>query len=262
MVVQPAGPNAIPGPISGCSGIAPLARNAITSGPSSVTDGPITVSGVAQPLATGVSLSATDGTHTTTPVTTTPASDGSWTATIPASEVQGLANTALTVRPVMAVPDVSTGALAHIAGVGLTVTKSASTAGTTPSHTGGTGGNPPPRTNPGPTGGSHKRRVSLRARGLRAASPLTLSRARREGIEATLILPAGAKIARVELLRGKNRLFVTTVRVPKGGSRQTILLRSRRLSHLLRTGQYTIAVQVGAGSSALGPVTTRTVRIR
>jgi hypothetical protein len=77
-----------------------------------------------------------------------------------------------------------------------------------------------------------------------------------------LILPAGAKIARVELLRGKNRLFVTTVRVTKGGSRQTILLRSRRLSHLLRTGQYTIAVQVGAGSSALGPVTTRTVRIR
>jgi hypothetical protein len=260
-VVQPAGPNSIPGPISGCSGIAPLARNAITSGPSSVTDGPLTVSGVAQPLATGVSVSATDRTHTTTPVSTTPASDGSWTATIPASQLRGLANTTLNVTPVMAVPDVSTGAQAHIAGVGLTVTKAASTAGTTPSQTGGTGGNPTPRTKP-PTSGSHHGRVSLRARGLRAASPLTLARARREGIQASLILPAGAKIVRVELRRGKNRLFVTTVRARKGASRQTVLLRGKRLSHLLRAGQYTIAVQVGAGGSALGPVTTRTLRIR
>jgi hypothetical protein len=265
VVIQPGGTGGTSGPIAGCSGVAPWARNAITSGPGTVTDGPITVSGVAQPLATGVSIAAGDGSRTTAPVSTTPASDGSWSATIPASQLQALTNTSLTVRPVMAVPDVATGVQAHIAGVGLTVTKPAPAAGTTPPHTGGTPVNPipgtSPRTNPTKPSGSHNGRP-LRASGLRAVSPLTLARARRDGIQASLILPAGAKIARVELLHGKNRLFVTTVRPRKNGSRQTVLLRSRSLGHILRAGQYTIAVQVGASGSALGPVTTRQVRIR
>jgi hypothetical protein len=266
VAVQPAGSNTagsntIPGPISGCSGIAPWARNAITSDPGTVTDDPITVSGVAQPLATGVSVSATDGTHTTTPVTATPASDGSWTATIPASRLRALANTTLTVTPLIAVPDVSTGAQAHIAGVGLTFKKSGSAPATTPGN-GGTGANPTQPTTPRQPSGSHNGRVPARVIGLRASSTLTLARARRDGIQASFILPAGAKIVRVELLHGKNRLFVGTARARTGGSRQTVLLRSQRLSRVLRAGDYTIAVQVGTGRSTLGPTATRAVRIR
>jgi hypothetical protein len=262
VAVQPAGPNTIPGPISGCSGIAPWARNAITSDPSTVTGDPITVSGVAQPLATGVSVSATDGTHTTTPVTATPASDGSWTATIPASQLKPLANTNLTVTPVIAVRDVSTGAQAHIAGVGLTFKKSASALGTAPPNSGGSGASPTKPTTPRRTSPGHNSPVQARVIGLRASSTLMLARARRDGIQASFILPARAKIVRVELLHGKNRLFVATVRAQTGGSRQTVLLRGKRLSRLLRAGDYTIAVQVGIGRSALGPIATRTVRIR
>src|ERR1700761_5652836 len=111
-VVQPSDESgAMTGPIAGCASIAPWAQNAITDAPDAVATGSdLTVSGVAQPLATGVSVSASDGTNTTAPMSTTPAANGTWSATIPASELAGLANGNLTVTPVMAVPDVSTGA--------------------------------------------------------------------------------------------------------------------------------------------------------
>lgn len=259
--VHAAASGAAAGPISGCTGVAPWARNAITSGPGSVTSGPITVSGVAQPLATGVSVSASDGSRSTPAVSTTPASDGSWSATIPASQVGTLAGTALAVTPVMAVPDVSTGAQAHIAGVGFTVMKSAP-AETKPGQPGATGGSPSPTQGPGQTGGRGTGQVRTRVTGLRVPSTVTLARARRNGITASFIVPAGARIVRVELLHGKSRLFLTTVRARRAGSTQAIVLHSNRLSRLLRAGGYTIAVQAGTGGSALGPVTTRSMRIR
>jgi hypothetical protein len=260
--VHAAGSGASAGPINGCGGIAPWARNAIASGPSTVTDGPITVSGVAQPLATGVSVSATDGSRSTPAVSVTPASDGSWSATIPASRVATLADTALTVTPVMAVPDVSTGAQAHIAGVGVTVMKSSSPGATKPDQPGGTAGNPAPTPGSGQTGGRGPSPVHAQVTRLRVAATLTLARARRNGIAATFVVPTGARIVRVQLLHGRSRLFLETVRARTAGSTQKVVPRSNGLSRLLRAGGYVLAVQVGAGGSALGPVTTRSVRIR
>jgi len=136
-VVQPSDEaNGVTGPIAGCSSLAPWARNAITAAPSTVAPGDgLTVSGLAQPLATGVSVSASDGSTTTGSVSTTPAADGTWSIAIPAAELDRLASGNLTVTPVMAVPDVSTGAPAHIAGVGAAVNKTAAASE-------GTGGSP------------------------------------------------------------------------------------------------------------------------
>jgi hypothetical protein len=258
--VQPPGANAIIGPISGCSDVAPWARNAVTSAPGSVTDGPVTVSGVAQPLATGVSVFATDGAHTTSPVTTGLGSDGSWTATIPSSQLAKLADTALTVRPVVAVPDVSSGALAHIRGVGVTLTKSASLPAAPPGHPGT--GPSPTQTTPSPTGGSGSGRGRPRVSGLRVASTMTLGRARRTGIQVSFLVPGGARVARVALLHGNHRLFLATVRARPAGSRQRLRLYNAGLGRQLRPGVYTVAVQVGSSVSALGPLAAHAVRIR
>ena len=256
----PSGDPTTPGPISGCSGVAPWARNAVTSAPGSVSDGGIAVSGVAQPLATGVSVTASDGKHTTPAATATPASDGSWSAKIPAAQVAKLADTTLTVTPVMAVPDVSTGSPAHIAGVGVDVTKSATVSGAPGSSpTGSTGPTQPAGSGHG--GATTKGRTTARVSGLRVASTMTLVRARGLGIAASFVVPAGVSVVQVELLNHQGG--VVSVRLPAStaGSRQTVRLHGARLRHLLRTGQYTVSVQVAAPSSALGPRTTRTLRI-
>src|ERR1700761_7360302 len=126
-VVQPSDETgAVRGPIAGCAPLAPWARNAITGAPSMLAAGSnLTVSGVAQPLATGVSVSASDGKTTTAPISTTPAANGAWSVTIPAPALASLANRNITVTPVISVPDASTGASAHIAGVGVTVQNAA-----------------------------------------------------------------------------------------------------------------------------------------
>jgi hypothetical protein len=258
-VKVPAAANGTSGPISGCSAIAPWAHNAITSAPSTVTGGAITVSGVAQPLATGVSVSATDGTHSTTPVSTTPGSSGSWSATIPATQVAKLADAPLTVTPVVAVPDVSTGAAAHIAGVGVKVTKAGS-----PASSGQTGPGSPSTSKPGsgPTSSPSSAHRRIRVSGLRVPSTLTLARARRTGISVSFLVPVGAKVVRVELLRGKTRLSRTTVRAHKARARQRVVVNGKRLTRRLRAGSYTIAIQAGGSSASLGPVATRHMRIR
>jgi hypothetical protein len=256
--VTPADTATPPGPISGCSAIAPWARNAITSGPSTVTDGAITVAGVAQPLATGVSVSATDGTHSTAPVTASLGSDGTWTATIPPAQVTRLDNTNLTVTPVVAVPDVSTGAQAHIAGVGLGVRKSASSDGAGAGRSAGSG----QAAKPGRPGASGHGRFPARVHQLRVASSVTLARARSDGLQASFVVPVGATVVRVELLHGAKRLFTAMAPARQGGAVQNVVLFGRRLNRLLRAGRYTIAVQAGTSGSRLGPVTARALRIR
>jgi hypothetical protein len=122
--VTPAAIKGAVGPIPACSPIAPFARNAVTGRPDRVSRGPIALSGVAQPFATRVSVSATHGRASTAPVDVSPAQDGTWSATIPAREVDRLARGPLTAIPVFEVPDVSTGAKAHIAGAAVQVSKS------------------------------------------------------------------------------------------------------------------------------------------
>jgi hypothetical protein len=113
------------GPIAGCGSRSAFGENAVTKAPATVTNRNLVVAGVAQPLATGVSVSASDGRRATPPVVVVPGAGGRWTATIPAQRIARLAKGRLTVSAVFAVPDVVTGAAAHIAGTPATVDKSA-----------------------------------------------------------------------------------------------------------------------------------------
>jgi hypothetical protein len=256
VAVQSGDLNTSLGPIAGCSSIAPWARNAITSSPANITGGPLTVSGIAQPLATEVSVAATDGSHTSSPVTANLAADGTWTATIPADQVSALANTRLSVTPVVSLPDVSTGTQAHIAGVGVTVEKTGSAATPTPGTTGGQGTQPPSVTSAAGGAGHRGRPTKLSVSGLRVAGT-SLMDARRRGILVSFWVPAGTRIVRVVLLHGKTRLVATTVRGRTPGRRRTVVLRSSGL----RVGTYTVAIRIGASPSSLGPSTMRILRI-
>jgi hypothetical protein len=252
-VVQPADlANAILGPISGCSSVAPWARNAVTSAPSSIADGkPLTVSGVAQPLATGVSVSASDGKAATAPVTTIPGGDGSWSATIPASALSGLGSGTLSVTPVMAVPDVSTGASAHIAGVGVSITKTKAPASTGPSR----GSSSP--TAVSKAGGTTR---VARVTGARVPSRVSLTSARAHGVRVSFVVPSGVRYAQVTLHAGRRSLYAATVRTRRARTRQTVTLPAR-LVRRLGAGTYRIGIAVGAARTKLGGAVTRTVRL-
>jgi hypothetical protein len=104
------------GPIAGCAPRSDFAENAVTGAPARVANKALVVSGVAQPLATSVSVSVSDGSRATAAVDVVPGASGRWTATIPAAQVAHLAKGSLSVGAVFAVPDLSTGAAAHIAG--------------------------------------------------------------------------------------------------------------------------------------------------
>ena len=253
------------GPISGCSQIAPWARNAITSAPRTVASGAaLNVSGVAQPLATGVSISASDGSKTSAPVPVTPAADGSWTANIPAAKLEPLASTGLTVTPVVAVPDVSTGAQAHIAGVGASVSKSSA-------HGSGSGG--PASTVPGsapttgkggtPKGGgppNHKPAHEARVSGLRADSRVSLMTARRRGIQASFVVPRGIRLVQIRLLQRGASLYTAVTGSQRPGTRQTVTVPTSLAKHL-HAGNYTLAIEAGATRTTLGPATTQKIQI-
>jgi hypothetical protein len=110
------------GPIAGCARLSVFAENAVTKAPASVANGDLVVSGLAQPLASGVSVAASDRRRTTTPVVVVPVG-GRWTATIPARRIARLAKGRLDVSAVFAVPDVASGAAAHIDGAPASVEK-------------------------------------------------------------------------------------------------------------------------------------------
>jgi hypothetical protein len=222
------------GPIPACRDIAPFARNAVTRWPERVAGGPIVLSGVAQPFATRVSVSATHGAVSTAPVAVSPARDGTWSATIPARQVDRLAGGPLSVTPVFEVPDVATGATAHIAaGATVRISKSG--------------------------------RSSPSARGLAAVhvpARLSLRFARREGIRASFVVPAGARVVRVQLRRGGETLLRRVVPAAKAGSRQTVRLRGPRLRSVLQRGRFRLAVSVGPSAARLGAPVSRAIVIR
>ena len=246
--------NAILGPISGCSSIAPWAQNAITSAPGSIANGvALTVSGVAQPLATGVSVSASDGKATTAPVSTTPGGDGSWSVTIPAAALNSLRAGSLSVTPVMAVPDVSTGASAHIAGVGTSVTKEVAKASpSTPSSS-----STPPTTVRTKAGSSTRQG---KVTGVRVPGKMSVTNARNRGFKVSFVVPSGVRYARVTLTDGKRRLYVTTLRTRRAKTRQTVALPAR-VTRRLGAGRYKVSIEVGTSRSRLGGAQTRTIRV-
>jgi hypothetical protein len=231
------------GPIPSCRDVAPFARNAVTGRPDSVDGGPITVSGAAQPFATGVTVSASDGSVSTAPVGVGTAQDGSWSATIPAGQVDRLARGPLTVTPVFEVPDVSTGATAHIAGAPVGVSK-LSAAGTP----GGAPGSPGP--------------AALRVASLRMPASIGLRRARRHGIRASFVVPAGARVVRVRLTRAGKVVMGRVVPAGTAGSRQAVRLRGARLRRVLHRGKFRVVVRAGASGAQLGPPASGAIAIR
>jgi hypothetical protein len=232
------------GPIPACRKIAPWARNAVTSRPATVADGPIALSGVAQKFAKRVSVSARRGGAATAPVAVSPAGNGRWSATIPARQVGRLAKGPLAVTPVFQVPDVSSGAMANIAGVATQVSKSAAAR-----HRGGS--------SPGPSGPR-----TVRVKSLRRPAPIGLGSARRKGIRASFVVPAGARVVRVRLQRAGRTLMQRVVRARNAGSRQGVRLHGPRLRRVLYRGRFRLAVSAGPSRARLGPPAIRTIVVR
>jgi hypothetical protein len=256
------------GPIPSCADVAPFAQTALTDAPAQVTGGPITVSGRAQRLATDVALTATDGTTTTPAVSATPAADGTWSATIPAQDVAALADGPLTLSPVVAVPDLNTGAQAHIAAAAATVVKHApATAAAGASVAGGrapapgVAGSAASPASTGSTGAPGTAAVVRQVSGLRAPARISLRTARAHGISASWMTPAGASTVQVQLLRG-SRLLQTATVAARPGTRQTVALAGSTLRGRLRAGRYTLRVRAGASPDHLGSPLLRSLVIR
>ena len=143
-----------------------------------------------------------------------------WAATIPAAALEGLANGTLTATARYTVPDVSSGAPSQIEGVPLTVTKvpaPAVSAGGAVQPVAAT----PDATVPTIARPSSARPVRLGR--LVTSSRLSLAAARRTGIRATFVVPAGARIARLELRRGSRTVVARTISV-RGGARHVVRL--------------------------------------
>jgi hypothetical protein len=271
----PADAKASSGPIPSCADGAPFAQSAITDAPAQVTGGPVTVRGRAQPFATGVSLIATDGRTTTPAASATPAADGTWSATLPEADVAALADGSLTLTPVVAVPDISTGAPAHIAATPATVIKHSPAAAVPSGPSGaapgtavaGGGASPTSTGSPAAPGSSAAagspgtaalvRRVS----GLRAPARISLRTARAHGISASLIAPTGASTVQLQLLRG-SRLLQTATVAARPGTRQTVRLSAGTLRRLLAPGRYTLRVRAGAAPDQLGSPLLRSLVVR
>jgi hypothetical protein len=256
------------GPTGGCDALSAYGRNGIATATVGADAG-IGVTGAAQPLTTGVSVTASDGQTKTAPVDATLAADGTWTAEIPPDQVAKLADGTVTVGGVYAVPDVSTGAPAHIAGIPLSLQKATGTGGPQ-------GGDTPPAPEPAqPTPPSADAptppaaapaaappTVAGRLTAIRATTRISLARARHGGIRASFVVPAGTAIVRVRLSRANRTTYLKYVAAAQPGTRQTMRLSGTGLARKLRRGRYVLAVTAGASRAQLGPAVTSTISVR
>jgi hypothetical protein len=241
-VVVPAGSDAgdgPTGPVAGCLPISVYGQNAVTKAAGGDRTA-VTVSGTAQPLATGVTVTANDSKSGTVPVNATLATDGTWSAAIPAADLGTLANGTVGLNAVFAVPDVATGAAAHIAGTPLAAEKrSDGSIGPSP--------NTPPSP-PGPRGPAVGR-----LDGFTATKRVGLSHARRGGIRVAMRVPAGVKIVRIRLAyRGKSTAYLKFLAAEPAGSRQVVRLSGSSFARKLHRGHYTLTVMAGPSRTQLG----------
>ena len=93
----------------------------------------------------------------------------------------------------------------------------------------------------------------LRAGRISAPARVSARTARRSGLRVRFTIPARARVARVDLLRGKRRLATATRR---GAGRTSV-----RFRQALRPGRYTVRIRVGRSLRSLGPGRTRTVLV-
>lgn len=234
------------GPIAGCLPLSTWGRNVVVA--AAADHGALDVSGQAQPLATGVAVTASDGTATTPAVDAKLAADGSWTATIPAASLAALAHGPLTLNGVYAVPDVATGAPAHIAGAALSADNPALVA--------------QPSTPATATPGAAAKKPAIKLAGLLALKRISLKAARGGKLRASFIVPTGARFVRVSLSRRGHAALLLIVPAAAAGTRQTVPLNGARARKLVR-GAYTITVGAGATKTQLGsPVLRGAVTVR
>jgi hypothetical protein len=247
------------GPVGGCAAISAYGRNSVTAATGG-SGSDLTVSGTAQPLATGVAVTATDGHATTSPVDASLAADGTWAATIRADELAALADGTVTVEGVYAVPFVSTGAPAHIAGTPLSI-HNTTVASDAPVH------DPPVAAEAAQPVAPAGAQASVPAAAgrltvLRATSKISLAQARRGGIRASFVVPAGAMVIRVRLARGKTTLYAKLLAAGRAGTRQTVHVAGGNFARKLRHGAYTLSLAAGPSPTQLAPASTSTVSVR
>jgi hypothetical protein len=236
------------GPITGCDTVSTWGRNMVTSAAFANPGSDLTVSGQAQPLATGVQVTATDGKNTSTPVDATMGADGAWTAKIPASDLAGLSDGSLNVNGIYAVPDVASGTAAHILGRTLSVDKQTPAAAPAPA--------------PAPAPAAPARKPSIKLSGLLVPSKLSLRAARAGKLKVSFVVPTAAKYVRVRLARPGHTALLMVVPAAQSGTRQTVRLSGAKLRNMT-AARYTVTVGAGARKTQLGnPVLRAAIRIK
>jgi hypothetical protein len=139
--------------------------------------------------------------------------------------------------------------------------------------------NLPPTTEP-PTvpGAPTSAAASLAARvpllgvaGLNAAAPVrlvapgtvTAASVSSTGVPVTFTAPAGATLARLQVLTTANKALFSAFKKVKGGTKVTMKIKSAKLRKQLRAGKrYVIEVRAGKAKNRLGKATRKVIRIR
>ena len=205
----------------------------------------VTVSGVAQPGATGVAVTATDAAGAaTTPVDATLNADGTWNASIPSADLTDLADGAVTLDATYAVPDVATGAAAHIDGAPLAIEKK--------SVDGGVEVTPAPdwrcrRATRCAGYPAHPRTPVVRPQHVEDLPAL----ARKGRIRVALYVPSGAKVVRVRLSHGGKTKYLKYFTAASAGTRQVLYLKGKSLQSVKR-GAHTLTVSAGPSRTQQG----------
>jgi hypothetical protein len=243
------------GPIAGCLPLSAPARNSVKAATGG-SGSDVGVTGVAQLGATGVSVAATDATGAaSTPVDATLNADGTWNASIPSANLAALADGPVTLNAVYAVPDVATGAPAHITGAPLAIEKKtvAGDVSVTPDA-------PAPGAVAGPSAAPAKPALGSLAY-VSSTSKINLAHARTGGIRVALYVPSGAHVVRVRLSRGGKTKYLKFLTAAPAGTRQVLHLKGKSLSSLHR-GVYTLSVSAGPSQSQLVSSVKRPVRVK
>ncbi|MDA0165637.1 hypothetical protein OM076_35550 [Solirubrobacter ginsenosidimutans] len=243
-----AGDGTTGGPIAGCDTLSLWGRNEVKTASFASAGGDLAVTGQAQPGTKSVTVKATDSADLSTDeVAATLASDGSYTATIPAAALAELADGALNVSADYNVPDVATGNPADIGGPTLSVDK----------QTPATPADPEPQPEPQPAAPSAPK-ISLH--GLLAKKKITLRSLRAGKLRASFIVPTGANYVRVRLSKNRTTKAKVIAQAAAAGSRQTIALTGVRNA---KRGVYTITVLASpVGTMFVGDVLRAQVRVR
>jgi hypothetical protein len=106
--------------------------------------------------------------------------------------------------------------------------------------------------------------VTLRVRRLSAPRRLSAARARRAGLVAAFVTPAGAVAAEARLYRlagARRRLVATRIIAATPGRRQVARFTTASIRRKLAAGPYVLEVRTGPSPGRLGPATTLRLRI-